>query len=354
MLTSRSNGGFRSRRSPWSRTRPSVGSSKPAIIRSVVVLPEPDGPSIEKNSPSRTSRSTRSTAANDGVPVAASIVADDALARPRRCRRPSSGPRGGRRGRALGRVVGARCGPGTAVGLGTANRVLGLGPEEATRRGGRDGSSPASRAGDAALCGAPRASVKPTRGLVARSGHGVRPRLRRVRPPIVRACRSRGRLRLAVTLVAACDAGAAPPTPPISPGTVGCAARGQHHRPRLDVPAAGRRRRRRRDGPAPRRQRRPRRPRGGHRRRRRPGRLGDRRGRGRGRARAGTDAAGQRRPVGRRAPDRRRVGPARRHDVDGAGRGAGAAGSSSAATSPATGRRAWSSRSDSCSPAAAP
>ena len=38
---------------PWSRTRPAVGSSKPAIIRSVVVLPEPDGPSIEKNSPSR-------------------------------------------------------------------------------------------------------------------------------------------------------------------------------------------------------------------------------------------------------------------------------------------------------------
>jgi hypothetical protein len=30
---------------------PEVGVSKPAIIRSVVVLPQPDGPSIEKNSP---------------------------------------------------------------------------------------------------------------------------------------------------------------------------------------------------------------------------------------------------------------------------------------------------------------
>ena len=28
-----------------------MGCSKPAIMRSVVVLPQPDGPSIEKNSP---------------------------------------------------------------------------------------------------------------------------------------------------------------------------------------------------------------------------------------------------------------------------------------------------------------
>ena len=63
MLTSRSNGARRVTSRPWRRIRPSVGSSKPAIIRSVVVLPEPDGPSIEKNSPSRTSRSMPSTAA---------------------------------------------------------------------------------------------------------------------------------------------------------------------------------------------------------------------------------------------------------------------------------------------------
>ena len=36
-------------------TRPASGRSKPAITRSVVVLPDPDGPSIVKNSPARTS-----------------------------------------------------------------------------------------------------------------------------------------------------------------------------------------------------------------------------------------------------------------------------------------------------------
>ena len=39
--------------SPSSRISPSGGCSKPAIIRRVVVLPQPDGPSIEKNSPRR-------------------------------------------------------------------------------------------------------------------------------------------------------------------------------------------------------------------------------------------------------------------------------------------------------------
>src|SRR5687768_11396335 len=42
--------------------RPDVGCSKPPIIRRVVVLPQPDGPSRLKNSPSRTSRSMWSTA----------------------------------------------------------------------------------------------------------------------------------------------------------------------------------------------------------------------------------------------------------------------------------------------------
>ena len=41
---------------------PLLGSSKPAIIRSVVVLPEPDGPSIVKNSPWAISRSIPATA----------------------------------------------------------------------------------------------------------------------------------------------------------------------------------------------------------------------------------------------------------------------------------------------------
>ncbi len=52
----------RSRRVPCSSTRPSLGCSKPAIMRRVVVLPDPDGPSIEKNSPSAMSRSTPETA----------------------------------------------------------------------------------------------------------------------------------------------------------------------------------------------------------------------------------------------------------------------------------------------------
>jgi hypothetical protein len=41
---------------------PLVAVSKPAIIRRTVVLPEPDGPSIEKNSPLGISRSRFETA----------------------------------------------------------------------------------------------------------------------------------------------------------------------------------------------------------------------------------------------------------------------------------------------------
>jgi len=47
---------------PVSSTRPMSGSSNPAIIRSEVVLPHPDGPSIEKNSPRPTVMVTSSTA----------------------------------------------------------------------------------------------------------------------------------------------------------------------------------------------------------------------------------------------------------------------------------------------------
>ena len=41
---------------------PDVGVSSPATIRSVVVLPQPDGPSRAKNEPLGTSRSRSSTA----------------------------------------------------------------------------------------------------------------------------------------------------------------------------------------------------------------------------------------------------------------------------------------------------
>src|SRR5207247_11272386 len=44
------------------RIVPEVGSSSPAIIRSSVVLPQPDGPRRTRNSPSWAARSTPSTA----------------------------------------------------------------------------------------------------------------------------------------------------------------------------------------------------------------------------------------------------------------------------------------------------
>src|SRR5262249_24038757 len=43
-------------------TRPESGNSKPAIMRSEVVLPQPEGPSREKNSPAAMSSVTSSTA----------------------------------------------------------------------------------------------------------------------------------------------------------------------------------------------------------------------------------------------------------------------------------------------------
>ena len=50
MLTGRRCGGSATMSSPSSRMRPSSGVSKPASIRSSVVLPQPDGPSSAKNS----------------------------------------------------------------------------------------------------------------------------------------------------------------------------------------------------------------------------------------------------------------------------------------------------------------
>src|SRR3954471_14749082 len=63
MLTSRLFGGTPTTFLPCRKTSPSVGSSNPAIMRIVVVLPQPDGPSSEKNSPSPMVTSTPLTAA---------------------------------------------------------------------------------------------------------------------------------------------------------------------------------------------------------------------------------------------------------------------------------------------------
>ena len=62
MFTSLSKGAKSVTSAPSRNTLPLVAVSKPAIIRRTVVLPEPDGPSIEKNSPLGISRSRFETA----------------------------------------------------------------------------------------------------------------------------------------------------------------------------------------------------------------------------------------------------------------------------------------------------
>ena len=57
--------GFMPTSSPSMKISPLVGSSSPAIIRSVVVLPQPEGPSSMKNSPSSTVNVDDLTALND-------------------------------------------------------------------------------------------------------------------------------------------------------------------------------------------------------------------------------------------------------------------------------------------------
>src|SRR3954467_12852031 len=59
---SRLYGGSADIGAPSIRISPAVGCSKPAIIRSVVVLPEPDAPSSVRNSPDETLRERLSTA----------------------------------------------------------------------------------------------------------------------------------------------------------------------------------------------------------------------------------------------------------------------------------------------------
>jgi len=62
MFTGRLSGGSSVTSRPRSSIRPEVGASNPPIIRRVVVLPQPDGPRSEKNSPAPMSSETRSTA----------------------------------------------------------------------------------------------------------------------------------------------------------------------------------------------------------------------------------------------------------------------------------------------------
>ena len=62
MLVGRGLGGTADMGWPSMKISPWVGISKPAIMRSSVVLPQPEGPSSEKNSPRRMSKVTSSTA----------------------------------------------------------------------------------------------------------------------------------------------------------------------------------------------------------------------------------------------------------------------------------------------------
>ena len=62
MFTGRLLGGVSSTERPLILMSPEVGSRKPAIIRMIVVLPQPDGPRIEKKLPGGTEKETLSTA----------------------------------------------------------------------------------------------------------------------------------------------------------------------------------------------------------------------------------------------------------------------------------------------------
>src|SRR5437764_4591338 len=62
MAMRRARGGRPSTSRPPMTTEPDVGVSRPAIMRSNVVLPQRDGPSSTRNSPSSVAKSTPSTA----------------------------------------------------------------------------------------------------------------------------------------------------------------------------------------------------------------------------------------------------------------------------------------------------
>src|SRR4051794_12153357 len=152
------NGGWFVTSTPWRRTRPDVGSSNPAIIRRVVVLPEPDGPSIEKNSPSRTSRSIPSTATTVLAPAVPAPVAAT-----RRPTAPSNAFVSDSRRTAGTAAVEAAGRSATATGMSVVKRSSSS--VGRLRPTARDGPARLPRTSDAALCGGPLTGVKT--GLLA-------------------------------------------------------------------------------------------------------------------------------------------------------------------------------------------
>ena len=71
--------------SPFNKILPLVGVSKPAIIRSVVVLPQPEGPKKVTNSPfvmSRLKLSTTVTPPNDLLTPSSDIMTLSSITAP--------------------------------------------------------------------------------------------------------------------------------------------------------------------------------------------------------------------------------------------------------------------------------
>ena len=89
MPISRLSGVRRETSLPSTRMRPEVGFSKPAIMRSVVVLPQPDGPSSVTNEPPPNASDTSSTATHR-LPLGRSELLREALQRHRRRRGPAA------------------------------------------------------------------------------------------------------------------------------------------------------------------------------------------------------------------------------------------------------------------------
>src|SRR3954467_6895458 len=236
------NGGWFVTSTPWRRTRPDVGSSKPAIIRSVVVLPEPDGPSIEKNSPSPISRSIPATAVTTSPTAPPTDFAT---------RRPTSPSQ------RLTTWSSWTDGVAWEVTMATRSsyRVLGWRdypvPSQAMSRTSPPARSVDSRRAQVICERRPRARRAPRSPARRDGGHGAGAR----------------RLRRAEW------------NAPDHPRDGGPPAGGGHRCQGLHLRARGRRPRSQRDRRPAGRERRPRGPRGGHRRRDGPGRMGARGGR---------------------------------------------------------------------------
>src|SRR5688500_17194707 len=118
MLTGRRCGGTPVMSWPSIRMRPVSGVSKPAIMRSRVVLPQPEPPKRANSSPRRMSRSTPATA----------VIAPKRLLTPSMLTigsafKSSSRLHRGPKARALARLLGAAGGDGVELGAHVGRRV---------------------------------------------------------------------------------------------------------------------------------------------------------------------------------------------------------------------------------------